>query len=115
MFQLFSPGGRVGLVIIGGISVVVVGVAWLRMLRGDWVGVGHDVVACAWVGVIWFFLGMVIYKRRRIARMREVHCPDCGYDCSVTPRRCPECGRVVTGVDGWGGEGVGGLETGQGR
>ena len=95
MFALFAPGGRIGLVIMGGISASVFGVAWLRMVRGDWRRVGGDLLACVLVGVTWFCLGVMFYKYRRIERMAEVRCPECGYDCSFSAGRCPECGRVV--------------------
>jgi len=42
-------------------------------------------------------LVQMLARRRRLARRPGV-CRDCGYDLRATPGRCPECGRVPTGV-----------------
>ena len=50
------------------------------------------VVFGLWPGV---FLCWRLLRKRRCA---AGHCHACGYDLRATPERCPECGRVTTGL-----------------
>ena len=38
--------------------------------------------------------GFLLTRRNRLhrRRVRNGQCPMCGYDCHMTPARCPECG-----------------------
>jgi len=55
-----------------------------------------------WWVVVYILLGagvpvesLIRMRNRRLARLRREHiCLNCGYDCRVTPGRCPECGRA---------------------
>jgi hypothetical protein len=52
----------------------------------------------AWI--IWLPPFIFVYcrwqQRRRLARLKQGLCVNCGYDLRATPDRCPECGTIPT-------------------
>jgi hypothetical protein len=47
----------------------------------------------------WFYFVLIrnwrdARRKRAELRLARGLCPACGYDCRVTPERCPECGTV---------------------
>jgi hypothetical protein len=53
----------------------------------------HLLVFVSALGVVPMMLQIMV-SLRRLRRLRNGQCPDCGYDLRASPSRCPECGSV---------------------
>lgn len=56
----------------------------------------HTTTAAAFAALPALRVGAYLLGRRRRRQLVSDNiCPTCGYDCRVTPDRCPECGNAV--------------------
>ena len=55
-----------------------------------------------WLFVLLFLTPPLFFwrsaRKRRLAKLAEGLCPNCGYDVRANPDRCPECGQELQGT-----------------
>lgn len=101
-FSLYSKWGRVYAVcFLGFLAVLPIlairqWIVWgLPSDASDWVLL---IVAAVGIASMCTLVVLMYFKHRRIHRMSQGLCPDCGYDLRAT-ERCPECGFQLSESD----------------